>query len=84
MSADAWSKCPKCHINKKPAKISNYGKVSEEEYLKKSTVEIEPEETLREDYGIYMDENGILNISYEAECGDCGWTFKFSVEKNAL
>lgn len=92
MSADAWRICPRCKIGaekKASASVKNlaasYGKIPEPEYLEmKAKIESAkpPEETMREDYEIGMDEDGTLEISYRYSCAD-GSRLKSSLELTA-
>lgn len=94
MSADGWKICPKCkakHKAEKDAEILNvsksYGNVSQEEYLelaRKASKEMELPESLREDYGFYLDENYILNIDYNCQCEECGFKFSFHKKVDIL
>ena len=81
MSADNWGICPKC-IKAKNKRIEEaYGKVSRKEYermlseINKNDIGLR---TLREDYEIYTDGDGIFSIRYSCRCSDCGFyhTFK--------
>ena len=88
MSADAWRVCPKCKakvtaVESKAAKA--YGKVSEQEYkqiLSEETLRVidDVPETFREDYEVYMTEEGIFNVSYCGSCQVCGFEHKFKHE----
>jgi hypothetical protein len=83
MSANRWSVCPKCKRIKekeKRAKIQkiaeSYGKVSASDYQKMLTdlsreKDLRPEQTLREYYQLWIDENGKVHISYYASCDKC-------------
>lgn len=91
MSADAWRICPKCtRVESKKAVAEReadeaYGKVSKDEWqrLQKyaDSLRDEPEETLREDYEIFMDEDGKLYINYRCSCGICGFSHHYEYEK---
>jgi ribosomal protein S27AE len=92
MSADNWRICPRCKIRaaEKAAKMyadatAAYGKVDPEMYLEKlkeaQVFGVEsPEETLREDYEIYIDEDGEFFVSYRGGCDKCGLVFSFKHE----
>jgi len=92
MSADNWSRCPKCKIldAEKAAKMyaeatASYGKASPEEYIQnlKKAQELaseSPEETLREDHEIYITEDGVFFASYRGGCDVCGLEFSFKHE----
>jgi hypothetical protein len=79
MSADNWTKCPKCsnedEIHKK------YGKIPLKEFnlLLES---VNTKDILREDYeiGIY---DGTFSVSYHAQCTKCDYEFSFKTEKKA-
>jgi len=90
MSADDWRTCPKCNKNivkQKQDKLKklkdSYGKIPREDYNKKimalanGAEDMYDDETLREDYEIYMDNDGILTISYGCFCEKCGFEFNF-------
>lgn len=87
MSADNWTICPKCNVNltktSERAKLEAgeaYGKVSPEEYLnmlKQANLEPNIEPTLREDYGLHLDEDGEFTISYTCSCRICGFDFEY-------
>lgn len=93
MSADNWSKCPKCkEVAKKTnadliAKIvESYGKIPVEEYddmVKKASESIELEETLREDYEFYLEDDN-LNIDYGCSCNKCGFSYSYKKDVNVL
>lgn len=86
MSADNWTKCPKCkkqvlqeYNDKQKAIKDAYGVVSEEKYNEmcrdaENTPSIE--NTLREDYEIYQ-RKGVVIVSYGCMCTDCGFKFNF-------
>ena len=86
MSADRWSHCPKCSLNKvdyvKDAE-AQYGKVPFSEFNKVLEVAKKakpPEETLREDYDFYS--NGFtLEIEYSCRCDVCG--FHYTLQKES-
>lgn len=89
MSADAWQICPKCKktsSNKKAEAQKRadeaYGKVSPREWLALSEIAAatspdEQEETFREDYEIYMEEDGTFNVHYRGKCRVCGFEHNF-------
>lgn len=95
MSADAWRFCPQCRKNietknKEAAKkVENlYGKVSSSEYLSKlkalNAPKDNPEESLREDYCVYMDESGVLHISYQASCEVCNFNHHYKYDNKVI
>ena len=78
MSADNWTKCPRCYKKAEDKAALVYGKVSREEYerIRRAVPEDGPEETLREDYeiGIY---DGMFEVTYSGYCAECGFEFNF-------
>lgn len=88
MSADNWGLCPKCTkevLQKEGERIKelheSYGKVDEATYKKMLTESKEPikqEETLREDYEMWIDDGGLFYISYSAMCTKCGFKHSFN------
>lgn len=40
--------------------------------------------TLRENYGIGMTDNGVLEIEYHCLCWDCKWEFEYKKDIKAL
>ena len=91
MSADNWTICPRCmkmaveekdKQNKQAAE--SYGKVSEVEYteiLEKARADINMEQTLREDYEFYMEDDGTFTADYRAHCDRCGFKYEFKHEE---
>lgn len=89
MSADNWGVCPRCKKNFRGVKVDKkreteaaYGKVSASEYLAMvaelaNTPNDEIEETLREDYEIYTDEDGLFVVEYNGECSVCDYHVVF-------
>lgn len=87
MSADNWRTCPQCLMESQHKKdmlvakaVSEYGKMPREEYLKltesiKKPIKID--ETLREDYEFYIDENNEFTASYSCRCDCCGFKYHF-------
>jgi len=90
MSADGWKICPRCRAviqNAKDTEImkasESYGKIDKDEYLELVRKAAEParfEETLREDYEFYLDEEYVLKIRYYAGCNKCNFEFSFLKE----
>ena len=89
MSADRWTKCPKCTAKKNDALESVrklYGKISAEAYTQKlqeaaaSAMSEHNRETLAEYYevGVYGDR---FRVDYGAACDKCGWTKSFKHEE---
>ena len=93
MSADNWSKCPKCKevAEKDKAKLiekaaESYGKIEVEKYddmVKKASGVVELEETLREDYEFYLEED-ILSIKYNCSCNKCRFSYSYVRTVNVL
>jgi hypothetical protein len=89
MSAKNYSKCPKCVLarkidigNRKDRLKDQYGKLpfATWENEKRQLQEIEstpPEDTLREDYELWIDEHAIFHMYYGARCENCGFEFNF-------
>ena len=84
MSADNWGRCPNCHKLAKQARINAYGKVSEDEYLALVEADENKECTLREDYGVYTDEDGIFTIGYRCGCEVCGFHFTYKYSQQVV
>ncbi len=94
MSADNWGICPRCKERNKRelaglAKklVDGYGKISREDYEKLLDQEIsvsELRETLREDYELWVNEDGLFYVSYGCSCNVCGFEFNFAYEENVL
>lgn len=71
-----------------------YGKVSEAEYLKLvedaqklNAAALKPsgeQNTLREDYKIGTNENGIFTVHYACSCRHCGFQFEFKHSQEAF
>jgi hypothetical protein len=84
MSADNWTLCPKCEVNRQKQiqrlerKIEEeYGKVSFEKhqemiYKLKTTQTTPLDETLREDYSVGINE-GFFDLTYSSHCSTCGF-----------
>lgn len=93
MSADNWRVCPQCKIRnaektaKKFSEVQDsYGKDSPDAYMEKlmkaKEFAAEPlEQTLREDYEIYIDEDGDFYAGYRGGCDRCGLVFNFKHEE---
>lgn len=87
MSVDNWAICPKCKKRMDATKQqqmdyakAGYGKLSPEEYetaMLKAREPIKYENTLREDYEVYMEDDGFFSASYSAYCDKCGFKFNF-------
>lgn len=91
MSADNWAICPQCtsklkagHEKLTSRAKASYGKVSPEKYAELiEAVKFEPpaSSTLREDYEIGVDRNGLFYINYGCSCSACGFSFSFKHEE---
>lgn len=94
MSADNWRECPGCNkkqlVEKEKAKKkadSSYGKVSQEEYLKLLEIANKPiklDNSLREDYSIYVDTDGEFRVSYSCYCEDCSFDFSYGHKEHVI
>ncbi len=88
MSANNWAICPRCKKQNNAANAKRivdiekqYGKISSVDYLdlvRKDNKVIAIEETLREDYSIYMDEDGEFHIDYSCRCDECDFEFDYN------
>ena len=93
MSADNWIFCPVCE--KENDKINaeriekaekNYGVIPANQYIQsmeKANKPIEIEETLREDYDIYI-EDGVFKVNYSCRCGICGLDYSFEHKESIV
>ena len=87
MSADNWTRCPRCLKNAELEKEDfskkareGYGKLTSDEYevlLLKSREPINLDDSLREDYEFYLDDDGCFTANYRATCGTCNFNFTF-------
>lgn len=87
MSAANWAICPKCLKNatkKYDALVAkarkSYGKVSLEAYTDLIAEIPKParlKETLREDYELGIEDNGMFIVIYRASCSVCDFKFEF-------
>lgn len=96
MSADAWSICPKCarkadeeSRGKVQKAAEAYGKVEAREYekiLKEARQPINLEETLRQDFEIWVDEDGKFTISFYAQCTEteCDFKYQYKYEEQIM
>lgn len=87
MGADNWTHCPQCKLiattlqeQAEAGLQESYGKLPVKEWLKqKGQVERQaakpPEQTLREDYEIGLDGEGVFEVDYRASCDKCGLRF---------
>lgn len=88
MGADHWAICPKCNAANLAAKEKQqldagaaYGKVTRAEYLKMletANAPVETKETLREDYEIGVDKNGVFEVAYGCSCSECNFKFHYA------
>lgn len=94
MSADNWDVCPRCKMQTEMKRetleqrlATGYGNLPEEEYLalrKQLSQPIEPAYTLREDYKIGIDENGLFSVVYSGVCAVCKFEYTHRYEAIAL
>lgn len=94
MSANNWAICPVCKKNQKKKVViaakrvaAAYGNVTEDKYLEmKESLSSQPklENSLREDYELLIDEEGLFSVSYRAICKVCGFNFVYEYQKYAL
>ncbi len=98
MSADNWAVCPNCRRNAESKYIQeevlleeNYGKIPATEYAKlltqhqaNSVQKILGDNTLREDYRIGIDKNGVFTVGYISCCDKCGLTWKYNHSEQAF
>ena len=94
MSADNWTRCPRCIEKAKRdhdalcIKVrESYGKVAAEEYLElleRSLTMPTVEQTFSEYYELGICEDGEFYVSYSGSCSNCGFshTFKHSEQLN--
>lgn len=96
MSASNWRQCPKCLKKKADAAAARiakakelYGKVPQEDYdanmrlaVAEQTTMVE-EDSLREDYQVFVDKNGNFGVGYSASCNaeGCSFSFRFKHEE---
>ncbi len=91
MSADNWDKCPNCKaiadkvsagLKEKAAKC--YGRIPAEDYLElmhKADNPTQLEDTLREDYEVGVNNDGLFEVSYSCRCDKCGFAYSFKESK---
>jgi hypothetical protein len=89
MSANNWANCPNCEANriKRAEEAYNnaerlYATVPPKKYLElvRNAESIESEHrtcSLREDYEIGIDTDGVFSIDYRASCVECDFVFSF-------
>ena len=93
MSADNWTKCPRClrrhrkEVDNAFAKAAkSYGLVKRETYegLKKEALRLDsqaPKNTFREDYEISGVEDGAVELAYSGVCDVCSLSVRFNHEE---
>lgn len=91
MSANNWTVCPKCKANYMARKASlwakaneAYGKVPPERFSQLCADAEKPmkvEDSMREDYEIGVDRDGLFTVSYRASCQACDYEFSFKHEQ---
>lgn len=84
MSADNWAVCPKCLADslakENQLKLDAgkaYGKVSPEEMWDKVAAPVAVETSLREDYEVGIDGNGLFEVIYSGSCSTCAFNFRY-------
>jgi hypothetical protein len=89
MSADNWTRCPKCYrdfLKTKEAALAkahaSYGKVPAEDFVTalrkaEALTFAQGSSTLREDYEIGINQAGVFTVEYGAGCQACGAVFTF-------
>jgi ribosome-binding protein aMBF1 (putative translation factor) len=96
MSANNWRVCPKCKATRgaelaaeSEELAKQYGKIKLAEF-NRLTNELHDkykddlEESLREDYGLRITEDGTFYVSYRGHCGTCGFTHTFKHEDKVI
>ena len=91
MSADNWTRCPRCSAAVREAKEAQqaaaraaYGVAPVEEFDRlraDADAPMQFEDTVREDYEFYGFEDGKVVAVYEGTCQKCGLTTKFRFEQ---
>ncbi len=97
MSANNWTECPKCKRDKaanikklKSRHATEYGKIPLAEYQKigEQITDLESEsdggETLREDYEIWINKDGVFTVDYGCSCDRCKFKFSFKHQAATL
>lgn len=65
MSADNWAVCPRCIQKQDNWRLVLGESLRDDDY------------TLREDYEVGMEANGLFSVVYTANCNKCGFSFMF-------
>lgn len=91
MSADSWTKCPKCRhealrVQGKALKEANaaYGVKKMDVFLsikKAAEVPIKLEDTLAGNHDIGISSTGQFKVIYEAHCQICDFKYKYSFQE---
>jgi hypothetical protein len=93
MSADKWTRCPKCiklaaqaAVDKREKADAAYGKVSLQEHREltiaaEQAEKVKPFETLRHDYEIGVDSNGCFEVSYGCSCTNCDFEYVYNFKE---
>lgn len=90
MSARNWATCPQCkslsrseHAAKLEAWKESYGKVSLAEYEKTRPPQQPPvlDQTLREDYELWIDDGMQFKMYYHASCETCGLDYTTKLQQ---
>ncbi len=84
MSADNWGLCPNCNKLARQTRIAAYGKVSEDEYLALVEASESEEHTLREDYEVWTDEDGVFTVDYRCGCAICKFHFEYKYTQELI
>lgn len=95
MSADNWTKCPKCLAKSrkslqaaKKKHMDSYGKIDPDDWIRRlaklnadeKEVERSDEPSFREDYQLGVQEDGSFYVSYSGSCRACNAVFEFKHE----
>jgi len=83
MSADNWTRCPKCNQKRKET-LKKYGEIPEEEYLSALHPTDEDKTPMREDWEIGMSDSGEFYLYYSCKCTRCGFNWKYQYEDHVL
>lgn len=75
MSADNWGLCPKC---KKELDESLEREGANEEVARSQIKKFQAKPQLREDYEIFVSDDGTFSVRYSCLCHNCGFSFKYS------